>query len=465
MAAAQPGSYKVEVVRSAAGEASAIVPLDVAGLLARRAEFRRAVLGSAPESVVRDVGQALFTALLGSGEVASRYQAARAVAADRGERLRVVLRLDSAELAGLPWEAMYDAALDSYICRTEQLVRHIPVPALPVPIKVRRPLRVLALAPSPRGLPPLLVAREHDQLNSALSLPVSEGLIEIHWADRPTWSGLQELLLAGDWHVVHFIGHGDHRGEGLLALEQEDRRANWVEARRFADLLRPSPRLVVLNSCSGAAADAFDLFAGTATTLIRAGVSAVAAMQFEISNRAAIAFAHGFYSAIAGGRGIDEAVSIGRIAILGLTGETLEWITPVLYLRGDRTRIFEMGPAQETDVEGRWTGRLTGTPGPLNYDVRLKQSGSELTGTAEGRNGAKRALFDLIGSVHGDRVELRQVGILEASPPHAWCLINASLRLSVRDQVPVLSGEWTSAAPNLYPHCAGIRGHLELTRA
>ncbi len=70
---------------------------------------------------VREVGQVLFGALLGAGKVAGRYRAAAAVAAERGEGLRVVLRIDSPALAGLPWEAMYDQAAGAYVCRQDQL--------------------------------------------------------------------------------------------------------------------------------------------------------------------------------------------------------------------------------------------------------------------------------------------------------------------------------------------------------
>ena len=129
-------------------------------------------------------------------------------------------------------------------------------------------------------------------------------------------------------------------------------------AHRLVDLLRqarPMPRLVVLNSCSGAAAGAGDLFSGTAAALVRGGVSAVAAMQHEISDPAAVAFARGFYAAIARGRGVDDAVSSGRVAILGTGDRTLEWVTAVLYLRGRETRLFTL-PAPVGDAED--TGRV-----------------------------------------------------------------------------------------------------------
>ena len=368
-----PGMFKVEVVASPAGEASATVGLDADSLLARRGLLQQAVLVSAvpsrrvlpeTEQPVREAGQVLFAGLLGTGEVAGRYRAAAAVAAERGEGLRVVLRIDTPALAGLPWEAMFDQAAGAYLCRQDQLVRHVPVASVPAPLRVRPPLRILGVVSSPRGLPALDVDKERDQLARALARPVGQGLAEVHWAPGATWADLQDLLLDGEWHVLHFIGHGDfdpERDEGVLALTREDGRADLVAAHRLVDLLRqarPMPRLVVLNSCSGASAGVSDLFSGTAAALVRGGVSAVAAMQYEISDSAAVAFARGFYAAIARGRGVDDAVSSGRVAILGLSDRTLEWVTPVLYLRGHDTQLFTLpAPAEDRNREGTGSAR------------------------------------------------------------------------------------------------------------
>ena len=293
-------------------------------------------------------------------------------------------------LAGLPWEAMYDQAAGAYVCRQDPLVRHVPVASVPAPLRVRPPLRILGVVSSPRGLPLLDVEKEQDQLTRALARPASQGLAEVCWAPSATWADLQDLLLDGEWHVLHFIGHGDFdsgRDEGVLALTREDGRADLVGAHRLTDLLRqarPVPRLVVLNSCSGGAAGAGDLFSGTAAALVRGGVSAVAAMQYEISDPAAVAFARGFYAAVARGRGVDVAVSSGRVAILGLSDRTLEWVTPVLYLRGHDARLFTVpAPAEDTDRAGTgstrggqsggprrgqppWPDRRTGTAGPAD---------------------------------------------------------------------------------------------------
>jgi hypothetical protein len=368
-----PGMFQVEVVASPAGEASAAVELDAEALLARRGYLQQAVLASAvpvrrvlpeTEQPVREAGRVLFAGLLGTGEVAGRYRAAAAVAAMAGEGLRVVLRIDDPALAGLPWEAMYDQAAGAYVCRQDQLVRHVPVASVPAPLRVRPPLRILGVVSSPRGLPALDVDKEQDQLARALARPVSQHLAQVYWAPTATWADLQDLLLDGEWHVLHYIGHGDfdpERDEGVLALTGEDGRADLVAAHRLVDLLRqarPMPRLVVLNSCFGAAAGVSDLFSGTAAALVRGGVSAVAAMQYEISDPAAVAFARGFYAAIARGRGVDDAVSSGRVAILGLSDRTLEWVTPVLYLRGHDTRLFTLPvPAEHRNRAGTGSTR------------------------------------------------------------------------------------------------------------
>ena len=263
--------------------------------------------------------------------------------------------------------------------------------------EVRPPLRILGVVSSPRGLPPLDVDKEQDQLARALARPAGQGLAELHWAPSATWADLQDLLLDGEWHVLHFIGHGDFdpdRDEGVLALTREDGRADLVAAHRLVDLLRqarPMPRLVVLNSCSGAAAGVSDLFSGTAAALVRGGVSAVAAMQYEISDPAAVAFARGFYAAIARGRGVDDAVSSGRVAILGLSDRTLEWVTPVLYLRGHDTRLFTLpAPAEDTNRARAPTATRPQRPARRHHQPRRGRRGPRGDSPAD-RAGARAA--------------------------------------------------------------------------
>ena len=320
-AGAQPGSYAVRVIRAAAGgEPVGELYLDIDDMLGRRDLLEATVLASAvprravavTEQPVREAGQQLFQALF-TGEVYGIYRASLGVAQQRGERLRVVLRLTAPELAALPWETLFDPETQTYLCRQEPLVRHVPAPYTADPLEVRPPLRILGLVSSPRGLPPLDVEAEKRHLAGALAGPIADGLVEVTWVSPATWPAVHAQLLAGEWHVLHFVGHGDYdgeTGEGVIALTGPDGQVDLVEAARLADLLReaqPAPRLVMLNSCASGQTGAKDIFSGTAATLVRSGINAVAAMQFAISDDAAIAFATGFYTAVAHGRSVDEA--------------------------------------------------------------------------------------------------------------------------------------------------------------
>ncbi len=349
------GTFRVRGASPVAGEASADVRLAAEELLSRRDELQEAVLsssaviqdhGAEDEQRVQEIGRQLFTALLGSNQLWGLYQSSLVAAVTGGEPLKLVLQINDPVLAGLPWEAMYDESNGSYVSRRTHLIHQLDIAAAAAPLAVKPPMRILGVVSSPTELPELDVQREKTNLEENLTSLAHDRKAEVVWAPS-TWQGLQHTLLEGQWHAVHYIGHGgfdQKKDKGVLALTDKDGHMHLVKASELVDLLgqaNPTPRLVVLNSCSGAASGA-DLFSGTAAALIRGGATAVVAMQYKISDRAALAFSGGFYDAIANGRGVDAAVLAGRVAIIGWRAGTLEWLSPVLYLRGDDCRLFTM---------------------------------------------------------------------------------------------------------------------------
>jgi len=360
-AAAAEGSYTVRVVRPASDEhATTTMQLDARAFITSRDDLETAVLASAVagrrilspgEQRLRTVGTELFDALF-SGPVGETYRASVNAANLRGELLQVVLRLDVPGLAAIPWESMYDRENDEYIGLTDPLIRHIPS-ADAEPLALVAPLKVLVLVASPDGMTALDVEAERTKLAKALAEPIADGRIELKWLMQASWEQVQDELLSGTWHVLHFIGHGDYdrrTDQGVIALVGEDGGTHLVEADRLAHLLneaRPTPRLVVLNSCQSGRSGTQDLFSSTAATLVRQGISAAAAMQFSISDAGASKFARGLYSALASGRSIGDAMGSGRVGLLSTPG-SLEWVTPVLYVRGDTSTLFTItaAPAQ-----------------------------------------------------------------------------------------------------------------------
>ena len=84
-----------------------------------------------------------------------------------------------------------------------------------------------------------------------------------------------------------------------------------------------------------------DPYAGVATTLVELGVPAVVAMQFEISDEAAIVFAEELYMNLIGRQDpIDAAVAEARKAVYSEVDE-IEWATPVLFLRDPDVQLFD----------------------------------------------------------------------------------------------------------------------------
>jgi hypothetical protein len=106
---------------------------------------------------------------------------------------------------------------------------------------------------------------------------------------------------------------------------------------------------VVLNACEGARTSRTDPFAGAAQSLVQQGLAAVIAMQFEISDEAAITFSHEFYGALADGYPVDAALVEARKAIFAQENG-LEWGTPVLYLRAPDGRVFDVEQQPDTAV-------------------------------------------------------------------------------------------------------------------
>src|SRR5260221_14747934 len=118
IAAGSGRKYPVTVVRSVGGEVheTMLFPFDELALenqlltlqnaLLRSGGRRRQILLS-EEQAVQNFGRALFDALF-IGEIRSRYVISQREAFRQSKGLRLKLRIQSPELAALPWEFLYD---------------------------------------------------------------------------------------------------------------------------------------------------------------------------------------------------------------------------------------------------------------------------------------------------------------------------------------------------------------------
>ena len=362
-------TYPVALVRSPAGEAHETMrfPFDELALenqlltlqnaLLRSGGKRRQIL-SPDEQAVQHFGRALFDALF-TGEVRTRYALSQREAFHQDKGVRLKLRIQSPKLAALPWEFLYDAGQGEYIClsRKTPIVRYLELPQPPQPLAVGLPLRILGMIASPKDLTELDVEREKQRVEQAIEHAQTKGMVELTWLPGKAWQELQRSMRHGPWHIFHFIGHGGFNprtDEGLIALENSEGRARYLSATELGRLLadHSTLRLVVLNSCEGARGGEKDIFSSTAAILVRRGIPAVLAMQYAITDRAAIELSRAFYETLADGAPVDMAVSEARKAISLGVENTVEWGTPVLYMRSPDGVIFDLiqNPARQEEL-------------------------------------------------------------------------------------------------------------------
>jgi hypothetical protein len=299
----------------------------------------------------KEFGGRLFDEVF-KGAVGDAFIASTALAASKGAGVRIRLRLgDGPQLGDVPWEFLYDESTNRFLCQAAEtpVVRYLSTHADYEPIAATPPLVVLAVVSSPREYAALDVDREMSNLTEALRVLEDNRMVTLERLERATMKALRRRLSTSPCHIFHFIGHGgfDQELGGVLVFEDEAGNGARVSAQTLAPLLHnhESLQLAVLNACEGARTGATDPFAGTAQALVQQSIPAVVAMQFEITDKAAVTFSSVFYEALARGRPVDVATTEGRMAVFVDDDNAFEWATPVLYLNRGDGKIFDVSPA------------------------------------------------------------------------------------------------------------------------
>lgn len=349
--------YRSRVLSSPAGQASAefelpFSALELENFLLRVGRPRRSVrrIDSPEMAAVKRFGSQLFDAVF-TGSVQRCLGRSLDEARYQGQGLRLRLHVTQAPaLADLPWEYLYDSSLNRFFSYSTStpIVRYLDLPQRIAPLTVQPPLKVLVMIASPRDQAQLDVEAEWRKVQDALADLVQRGLVTVTRLEQATLTALQRQLRREHYHIFHFVGHGgfDHQTEqGVLLLEDAAGLSRMVGGDSLGALLSDhySLRLALLNACEGSRAALADPFAGVAQHLVQQGIPAVIAMQFEITDQAAIALAHEFYAALADSYAVDAALAEARKAIYA-EGNNIEWGTPVLFMRAQDGQIFDVTP-------------------------------------------------------------------------------------------------------------------------
>lgn len=340
----QGDGWLVRVPRSPAGQGEGFLRLPLT--------FATGPAAALPDLL--DAGASLFTALFSGGVGTLFHQSLSRVSSQPGQGLRIRLHVNPedrslAPLQAVPWEILRRPETDDFLAlhRGTPVVRTLAVARPAALAPWQPPLRVLIVVPGASGARDLDLEQELGELEAVLD---RHPHIEAEILRDPDLGQLRDKLDRWRAHVLHYMGHGYFEpatGEGSLPLRRSGGGHALVSGRALATKVKDlgSLRLVVLNACdtartSGDAAHA--PFAGLAPALVLGGIPAVVAMQSPVPNRRAIAFSTAFYSHLAGGRSVEEAMTEGRQAIHGVDSDDGCWAAPVLFLRAASGELFAL---------------------------------------------------------------------------------------------------------------------------
>jgi len=351
--------FVARVIRSPAGQAKTefeypFEPYELENFVLRmgrpRSGMRR--IDSPEMAAAKDLGKRLFTTVF-SGEVNSCYLRSIDNVLNQNKGLRLRLHINVPEFNDYPWEFLYNPQFGQFVALSQQtpIIRYIDLPYTTRSLPVPAPLKILVMISSPEGYPQLDIQKEWERINQALKPLLDQRVVALEKLEQPTLSALQKKLRQDKTHIFHYIGHGKYfedKQEGMLLLEDEYQHGMPTTGQQLGAILHDHYhlRLVVLNACEGARTSKEDPYAGVAQTLVRQGIPAVLAMQFEIFEDAAMIFAEEFYSAMVDNYPVDAALSEARKAIFASKND-VEWGTPVLFMRTPDGILFRSETAEE----------------------------------------------------------------------------------------------------------------------
>ncbi len=297
-----------------------------------------------PEGQALREAQELHSALFQPGllEILHRLQGA----AD-GEPLLLRLNPKDAALKAIPWEALCRPGSTLDFLGTSQevfLARGVESTRFLQPREVKGAVRLLVISPSDAEAPGRLRTMLHESLQTG----------ELEWLEpltgaRATQAFVQDRLRREPIpHILHFIGHGglDETNAPCLRLASKagEPAALKVEllAMELMAAFRNDLRLVVLEACEGARPGELS---SAAEQLARHGAAAVVAhlwpVKADVARRCSVAFYRSLTQAATQRGDVARSLQDARRSILAEYQESAEAFSPVLYLRGHESTLFD----------------------------------------------------------------------------------------------------------------------------
>ncbi len=356
---------------------------------------------------IERLGELLFGALFCDSAVGEHLRSTFRQARERGQGLRLELDFDETQLpevAALPWELLRAPQTSGYravalaIDPNLVLSRRRSLWEPPRRMTKTGSWRILlaVAAPDDPDLGPVAYEEVLQDLQTltqgaeAEFEPVGEPILDVDPLKL-------DRALERQPDILHFVGHGrfisdptDPHGE--LATVGAGGWTEWLRDDDFGSLLeRHVPAVVFLQACEGGTLGSAKGLTGVASKVVQHNAPVVVAMQYPISNAAALAFACKFYERLTAGDPVDKAAQEGRRALWFRYPGQREFATPALFMRAPDGRLFatqdweEQGAMQVDLSESQ--GAVISPSGPVTQhfgDVITATSGSTVISRSPG---------------------------------------------------------------------------------
>ncbi len=176
-------------------------------------------------------------------------------------------------------------------------------------------IKILFLGASPIDEVRLRIDEEQRDIEKGLRLATLRDQFELKSQWAITTKTLQQAILDENPTIVHFSGHGDTKG---IAVEDSLGNSKLIENDAIGslfELFADNIKCVVLNSC----------YSESQAIEIAKHIPYVIGMKSSVNDKAAIAFAVGFYTALGAGKDIAFAHKMGTVAIKleGISGSDI----------------------------------------------------------------------------------------------------------------------------------------------
>ena len=358
-------------------------------IIAQIAEFKGVAEGGVEgfgQDALTILGEQLFNIVI-NGQARDLFQRATAVARDRRmRRLPLEIIVEDYEIAGWPWEYLYDGAAGCFISQEyHPISRSIFTLEPPHPCQeIEGKIKIFILLGVPPDDPHTSPEEEIKAVYEVFSTQLDKNSFEIRIFSPSDYKRLQMELQNNPYDIVHFFGHAgfDHdTGSGYLSFARPGMRPFRFLARDFARLLEEcsGTRLVFLNACKTAEGTPSEGpgRSSVAGALLSKGIPAVIGAQFSLPDQSAHFLAAMTYNSLLGGRPLDEAIKSGRSAMCLDDERTnfFDWGIPVLYSIEPSVKLFP-GSANKYS----WARIYDTAPGGQELIQALTRTAAEMPG-------------------------------------------------------------------------------------